>query len=253
MYFATGAKRGMFFPWHQDHESFFQAQNHYDYLNFYIPVVKPRKDKSNLSIVPFDALERECPKMFKQVVRSGAREFIRFGKRQIVICNDSGTAHLSDDDIDRVAQTPALNAGDLLLLRGDIIHKTEDAETERVALSFRVASTKTVIKRARLADGGLNKAMAMANNPDIYQRIFKAFDTTKRNELSVGELKPLIETMTIQPPKGRRDFLKYLLAEKRRARVLGRFVRSLVYMQGFGAWVKVQTMRLKYEARRQAS
>src|SRR5690349_9606380 len=38
-YFAT--KRGISFSWHQDHESFFIYQNHYDYLNFYIPIVKP--------------------------------------------------------------------------------------------------------------------------------------------------------------------------------------------------------------------
>src|SRR5262245_20258257 len=39
-YFATA--RGAF-PWHQDHESYFTTQNHFDYLNLFIPVVKPRK------------------------------------------------------------------------------------------------------------------------------------------------------------------------------------------------------------------
>jgi hypothetical protein len=72
-YFATN--RGVTFPWHQDHESYFAMQNHYDYLNFYIPVVKPSKEKSTLTLIPFDALERESPKTFRRLVRSGATRF----------------------------------------------------------------------------------------------------------------------------------------------------------------------------------
>src|SRR5688572_23784650 len=78
-YFATGPKRGIYFPWHQDHESFFETQNHYDYLNFYIPIVKPRPDKSNLSVIPFDVLATTSPRTFRRMVRGGATRFDRIG------------------------------------------------------------------------------------------------------------------------------------------------------------------------------
>ncbi|MBK9972998.1 MAG: phytanoyl-CoA dioxygenase family protein [Acidimicrobiaceae bacterium] len=34
VYFAVGTAAGVNFPWHQDHESFYIVQNHFDYVNF---------------------------------------------------------------------------------------------------------------------------------------------------------------------------------------------------------------------------
>jgi hypothetical protein len=166
-YFATG--RNKTFPWHQDYESFFSSQNHYDYLNFYIPVVKPVREKSNLTVVPFDALQRESPQAFQRVVRGGATRFVAVGDKQIAIAEDAGTTLVMPVDIERLAETPMLAAGDLLLMRGDVIHRTQDADTERVSLSLRVASTKTIIRRSRLADGPLAKVRTMVNNPPMYE------------------------------------------------------------------------------------
>src|SRR5262249_4240707 len=59
VYFA--AKGGTFFPWHQDHDNFANP-NHFDQLNFYMPVVKPDRSRSNLCVVPFDAMARQSPK-----------------------------------------------------------------------------------------------------------------------------------------------------------------------------------------------
>jgi hypothetical protein len=80
-YFATG--RRIEFGWHQDHESFFAIQNHYDYLNFYLPIVKPRKDRSNLCIVPFDVLEKESPRTFRRLVQGAAARFAQIGDQRI--------------------------------------------------------------------------------------------------------------------------------------------------------------------------
>ncbi|MEO5901343.1 MAG: hypothetical protein ABIR68_14620, partial [Ilumatobacteraceae bacterium] len=48
VYFAVGTDAGVNFPWHQDHESFYMVQNHFDYVNFYLPIVKPTASKSNV-------------------------------------------------------------------------------------------------------------------------------------------------------------------------------------------------------------
>jgi hypothetical protein len=244
-YFATGKSAGVNFPWHQDHESFFQLQNHYDYLNFYIPVQKPRPEKSNLSIIPFDVLERENPGIFRRMVRSGATHFDQLGKKRLVYFDDGGDVHIVTGDMERMAHTPMLAAGDLLLMRGDMIHRTQDAETERIAISFRVSSAQTIVKRSRLAFGGLAKAKIMAKNPEPYQRMFKAFDMAGQDDMPAQELKKLMSTVTIMPPASRWEFYSYLLGEKRRAHVLGHFVRSTLVTVSLAAARRVISLTAK--------
>jgi hypothetical protein len=225
-YFATG--RGITFSWHQDHESFFMLGNHYDYLNFYIPIIKPDPDKSGLCVVPFDVLQRECPATYRRVVRRGASRFIRLGGRRVVFSDDSGSVHVMHKDIEKLACIPRLAAGDLLLMRGDIIHRTQDADTDRVALSFRAASSRATARRRALADGGLYKAQMMAKNPGHYERLFRAFEVTGRDEIPYPELKDILAELPQGSTNHGRDFLKFLLREKRKAGVLGRFVPKLI-------------------------
>ncbi len=230
-YFATGAKRGIYFPWHQDHESFFETQNHYDYLNFYIPIVKPRPDRSNLSIVPFDVLAAQSPRTFRRIVRGGATRFDRIGRRHIAMHDDGCTVHVVRGNLDQMAHTPMLQAGDLLLMRGDVIHKTEDTDTERVALSFRAVCSTTLVRRSRLVRGGLLKARMMANNPATYQRILGAFDESGRSELSFAELTARLHRVQVDTPKTREQFWRYLLMEKARAGALPQLLVSIVSLK----------------------
>jgi hypothetical protein len=222
-YFATG--RGVEFGWHQDHESFFAIQNHYDYLNFYIPILKPQRDKSNLCVIPFDVLERESPRTYKRLVRGGATHFRRLGDRTLVFQDDSGAVHVMDRDLERLAHAPELDPGDLLLLRGDIIHRTQDTETERVSLSFRATSAETLVRRSRLASGGLVKTWMMMNDADTYERMFRAFDAANREAVAYAELKQILEGVRATD-MGRKRFFRYLLRQKRREHVLLHFFRT---------------------------
>jgi Phytanoyl-CoA dioxygenase (PhyH) len=227
LYFAT--ERGVKFSWHQDHESFFAIQNHYDYLNFYIPVVKPRKDRSNLCVIPFDALEKESTRHYPGLVRGGATRFPRFGNGRMIFHDDTGgVERMRADDLDRIAHAPELSAGDLLLMRGDVIHRTQDAETERVALSFRAASTQSRVSRTRLAAGSLCKARMMANNSTVYDRLFRALDTAGAKELSFGEILQIVARTPVPEPVPPPAFFRYLLREKARERVLLPFIGRTV-------------------------
>lgn len=230
-YFATGRKRGIYFPWHQDHESFFETQNHYDYLNFYIPIVKPRADKSNLSIVPFDVLQRESPSTYRSTVRGGATRFDRIGRWHVALHDDRCTVHVMRDGLDRIAHTPLLQAGDLLLMRGDVIHRTQDADTERVAVSFRAACAGTVVRRSRLVRGGFMKARMMANHPRLYQRMFAAFDVSGRQEMPFRELTERLHTVVLAVEKDRRQFWRYLLVEKLRAGAMPQLIASILSLK----------------------
>jgi hypothetical protein len=223
-YFATG--RGINFKWHQDHESFFTIQNHYDYLNFYIPIIKPRRDKSNLCIVPFDVFEREVPDSCRRVRHGGATRFVPFGGRTLVFFDDSGRLHVMPRNIEELAHTPHLDAGDLLLIRGDVVHRTQDSETERVAMSFRASKAGAMVARSKLVDGGLHKARMMAKNAPAYRKIFAAFDAAHTDEMSSLELMKAVAS--VPEPANDRRFLFELLGEKRRAGVLGRFLPRIV-------------------------
>jgi hypothetical protein len=217
-YFAT--RRGIVFQWHQDHESYFVCQNHYDYLNFYIPVLKPRTDKSNLRLIPFDALERENPRAFRRVVRGGASGLAEIGSRVLVLQDQTGSTFALTDDIRRITMTPELGAGDLLLLRGDTFHKTQDDDTDRVALSIRAAYSKTRVRRKVLADGGLKKARMMANNCYAYSVLFRAFDHAKQSQMDLGELLAIRDQLYQIPDTSDRRFRHELLLQKARSGVL---------------------------------
>lgn len=227
IYFATG--KGINFPWHQDHEAYFSFQNYYDYLNFYIPVVKPVREKSNLMLVPFDVLKREAPGTYETLVGHGASRFVQMGSKRMVFCDDRGTVHVMPVDPERIAVTPQLGPGDLLLLRGDMIHRTQDTDTDRVSLSFRVSSSKAIVRRSGLADGGLYKARMMAKNAGVAQLLFKAFDATKRDELQAHELLAAMKQVTPDAARPRREFMRYLIGQKRRSGVLGHFLPRLVF------------------------
>lgn len=216
-YFA--AKGGTFFPWHQDHDNFTNP-NHFDQLNFYMPVLKPDRRKSNLCVVPFDALERASPKTFRRVVRRGSSTTHDLGGRQLVFQDESGATHLVRVNLDDLACTPELEAGDLLLLRNDMFHRTQDNDTARVALSIRATNGHTVVRRAQLARGGLAKAARMARNGGNYEGMFRAFEEAGRDELSIRDLLDATKRLQDGGLPGSIRFRNRLLKEKIRNGVL---------------------------------
>jgi hypothetical protein len=234
-YFAT--ERGVRFEWHQDHGSYFFFQTHANYLNLYIPIIKPSADKSNLSVVPFDALARHSPDIAEWTMWSGATTVIPYGSGQLLINDQSGRARTVPFRFDDIACTPRLNAGDLLLVRGDLFHKTQDSDTDRVALSIRLAHSNTVIRRSTLAYGGVAKATLFQRNVGEFIALFRAFDLARRNSLSFAELQPLMNQArtNFAPPRSSGLFL---LKQK---------VRSGVVLRSAAAVVREKVInRLKY-------
>ena len=190
MYFAID--RGVKTPWHQDHESYFLFQEHRHYLNFYIPIVKPKTTETNVCVIPFDALQKDGPEFYSRLKGGGASVFITNGVQTTVRDDDADTSYVMPFDIDRLAVTPNLNAGDLLLLRGDMIHRTQDTNTARVAISFRRISTKSVIRHSKFMARGRLKSEIMSKGGPLCDRIAQCFTDWNRSELTVGEVLPHI-------------------------------------------------------------
>lgn len=121
--------------WHQDHEPVIIYKDAFNAINLWIPLVKPDEHKSGLDIIPFSKLSPTDIAYFKGF---GARRILSENNRTYVL-DDNNRGHRTDFsfDINELSVSPAISVGDILVMRGDTIHKTQDTETHRIALSIR--------------------------------------------------------------------------------------------------------------------
>jgi len=158
-WFRAGVKR-----LHLDAPPFFQWQDFNEYLNFWIPVVKPRVDRSGLAFVPCDALQAHEPEAAKlirghgcctqipdEVVRAGVDAVRRYfldpeykasfpedSKLGFVLEHEGVLTPIPmDTDPETLVVSPDLAAGDLLITRGDVLHRSQDREPGRLSISVR--------------------------------------------------------------------------------------------------------------------
>ena len=203
------------YGWHQDTESFFRYQNPFHGLNIWIPIRKPAREKTNLCVVPFDVLQERDPRA-KALVNSGSRNFrIRNGQTWVAdgfsATDDEPASMVLACDIEEIKECPYLSAGDMLVTREDIIHRTQDGDTQRLSVSFRVQpSSCTVTRKTFAATAHGHKLVNMLNDFTIYGRIMEAF--RNRAEMTVGELQSYVTGETPTPPMSVTNFLAGLLS-----------------------------------------
>jgi hypothetical protein len=188
VYFTTdGSDKG--FPWHLDHDTYFTYQNHTDYVNYYIVVTKPDPAKSNITLVPYDNLAARDPALADAIRGLGACH-LAVKKNRTVFHFDENDTRLGalPFDISEISETPELRRGDLLILRGDVFHKTQDAETRRVSISLRMINRHSRVSRIKMAKGGIVKMVVMAKARADYERIFDLFDAMGADAMTVEEL-----------------------------------------------------------------
>lgn len=226
-YFATKAEvdgkiQDQAFSFHQDRESYYVWQTHVGYLNFYIPLIKPVREQSNLTVLPFDRIHARSPDAYTKLFGKGAHMLEEHDAGAKIIDESTDGSDLEVGfDVGEIAETPPLSPGDLLLLRGDVVHKTQDASTDRVAISFRTIDADLPIVRSRLADGGTTKYMSMIKNRTAYQSVIDAFDAAGKTEMTSGEFWPLYERILGEaagkPAVSIRHFLSSLTRDARPA------------------------------------
>lgn len=208
------------FPWHQDHENYWLWRDTKDYLNFYIPVVKPDPEKSNLTVAPFDRFRQRAPEVHQRLLRRGATRVLKSGRHWIVKDDDQGgKVGRLDFDLAEIEETPHLKPGDLLLMRGDVIHRTQDSSTRRIAASIRYVNGRTLLDRSTMAKGGLVKAVMMSNARYLYEPAFRCFESAGSETLPAVQLDRYLkrhrESSSGQPSSpGRVSFMLRLAREK---------------------------------------
>jgi hypothetical protein len=177
-------KKSVNFYFHQDHESYFIFQEHFRYLNLYVILDKEDVENSNLTLVPFDAVKKHDPKMHDMLVGGGATSF-----RDGYLVNDNfSSAYKLTFNVENVSVTPKLGVGDLLLMRGDIVHRTQNQKAGRIAVSFRAISKTAVANRRALMNCSYNKLMYMKNNATLYWAIDEVYSQAGTDFLTANEL-----------------------------------------------------------------
>ena len=155
--------RAASFPiYHQDLDPYWLFQDPTHYWNIYIPVIKPDPARSNLDVLPCDALARVAPELVDR--GRGPYELAAHGSAWKVRNLSDGSERVVDLDLGALREGPPLAAGAALSLRGDALHRTQDTETVRVAASIRMIDPEVRLSWARLVAGGEPKLRAIAAN-----------------------------------------------------------------------------------------
>jgi len=176
------------YRWHQDYETYYVLQQNYNSLNFYIPIIKPNPALSGLSIIPFDSLEELVPEYIDKIKNQGATTYIPHDNITEVWNGNEGYYYTLPANIDSIAISPVLVPGDLLLLRGDVIHRTQDNQTIRTSVSIRATSSSSVINKDKIFSGGELKKTKLADNADYYAWLKTRFDLLGKDEVTPLEL-----------------------------------------------------------------
>jgi hypothetical protein len=170
---------------HQDHESFYFSGDHFHHLNFYLVVEKDDINHSNLDIVPMDKLSKADKKFADLALGSGATII----SDQHYYLQSKNLSYKFDFDINSVIETPKLDVGDLLILRGDVIHRTQDQQVNRVALSIRSGRTDLLVEKYRYYPTSLNHLYFIKNNVKPYAKWAFLFKIANKDFMTLAELR----------------------------------------------------------------
>jgi hypothetical protein len=141
--------------YHSDFGLHFSSQGTENCVRAWIPVVKPNPDGGGLDIVRTDDFLEANPQM-TQYVRNRGAITIRNNEKLARVCSEQGApidiplnGRFSD-----FVDTPRIAEGDVLLFKGDVIHRssqiTNESDNSRVALAFHWHWGDKVLKRQNL-------------------------------------------------------------------------------------------------------
>lgn len=139
--------------WHIDHFTYYFHNDHKNYLICYMPILKSDPKYSNVAIVPYDVLKKEDINTFKKIKDRGAVRFrkvekdtkpwfdLRFNQPTKINVwyalddyEDNSQGWKMKIDLEKKKIVPKLNLNDLLIMKADVIHKTNDAKIDRIAI-----------------------------------------------------------------------------------------------------------------------
>jgi len=125
------------------------------------------------------------------------------GTKWVVRDDDQGgNLGTFDFDLSEIEETPHLRPGDLLPLRGDLIHRTQDSSTRRIAASIRYINSGTVVPGSSLVRGSFAKALMMLNARYLFDPVFACFDRSGEQTVRAGEINRYLKEIRAQRLNG---------------------------------------------------
>jgi hypothetical protein len=175
------------FDWHIDHETYYKYQHTNSVLNFWFPVVKSTSTTSGLTIIPHDVFQSLAPDVFEERILNNGAKRLRVQQRKTVLYDDeTGDEIILDFDINEYGVTPSVMPGDLLLLKGDVIHRTQKSSVDRVAFSIRAIDGDEVLTKEKFYSGCSRKKLMIKNNIGDYTEVVNAFN--QYNSITIRSL-----------------------------------------------------------------
>ncbi len=195
--YYMGKKNGAHFNWHTDYADFYICQDFYNYINVYIPIIKPIYEKTNLMLLPFDIFDQYAPDLVRHFKGRGASQIIEANGISTFFDSNDGSSFTLDYLVSEFSITPFLSAGDVLLVRADVFHKSQDADTFRIAASLRLFNSGSVVHKTDLYADNIYKAQGFAVlGQELYVRR-RAFTDSKKDKMSFGEMEEKIKEISL--------------------------------------------------------
>ncbi len=201
--------------WHSDDLPFYVHQDQMHYINFWIPLTKPDPEKSGICVIPMDKLQAVNPALFEAIRGKGAVRIFD-GKAEYEDGSSTIEAPLGADP-DALAVAPRVAEGDMLIVRGDVLHRTQDADTDRLAVSIRAFDLEQPIERARFFTMGKKKYWRLRYSvPGIALSLLTAYKLAGKDSVSVRQLQDLAARRAVMNGGGRpslREVLAFVQAK----------------------------------------
>lgn len=155
--------------WHVDHFTYYFHNDHKNYLICYMPILKSEPTKSNVAIIPYNVLRRKDIDTFRKIKDRGAVRFrkvekdtkpwfdMRFKEETKINdwyalddYNDNSQGWKLNVDLEKIKVVPKLNLYDLLIMKADVIHKTNDAKINRIAIRCDILPKNSLYEQSLL-------------------------------------------------------------------------------------------------------
>lgn len=174
------------FDWHLDHGSFFYCRDFYNFLNFWIPFSKDDNKMGGLDILPFDVLKDKDIEAYNKIIGTGAKKFKIENDTTFVQDDDYGKHFNINFNIDNFYDSPEITKGDLILLRGDTIHRTNISNSPRKSISIRCFNSHSIISQEKLLTGTKFKEDFVKNTQSL-TKMKSMFEHTMKDTMTFGE------------------------------------------------------------------
>jgi ectoine hydroxylase-related dioxygenase (phytanoyl-CoA dioxygenase family) len=175
--------------WHQDAQPWWQFQNSTNSLNIWIPLIKASSAHSGVEVISWHDLDsRLSPAVLKDIKGRGALTFDTVDHRtQVFDRTDESTWEL-DVDLDQLAIPLDMAAGDVLLMRDDLIHRTQQPTEKRLAFKLRCLNSQGQLTKDTFANVVCHKPMFYSQSQhrilhQSMQKLFLTQDTVSVNEV----------------------------------------------------------------------